>query len=380
MGDEQLKRYRSQAQRRYAASSSSSSSSSYSSLSSSLDADEVLAQLLAREEQAMNRANASTTRRTGRGRGRWGVGVGRGGRGQNNPQTACIPSELMLTDMRRSGPPSSPSFDIYLQQAAYENERLNQAFLNSIMSQRDQYIGRGFGEVTSASSNDRDVIGLMSRELTDADYNTLLNLEDVKNTRGASEIDISRLPTFTFRKRNANQSENHANESAGKHARGDEIFPKRRKKSNDRTNQISGVKNAEGVIVIDSDDDGVDCSRNTDHDSHNRTLDVGGQQDIKGVIVLLDDSPQPKNEVDTFLAPTSAKPNDNTDAGANITEDPVSCKDQEEDEDASCCICMEDYQTGDHMITLPCLHVFHRDCIIPWLKNCASCPIDKSKI
>ena len=175
MGDDQLERYRTQARRRYASSSASSSSSS--SLSTIFDTDEVLTRLLAQEQAAMNRTNAAASRRggIGRSRGRWGGrGTGRGGRGRSSPQSTYLPSDSLVTDMRRSGPPSSPSFDIYLQQAAYENELFNQAYLNEIIAQH-QYTAMGYGEMASAHSNDMNLMSLMSRDLTDADYNTLLN-------------------------------------------------------------------------------------------------------------------------------------------------------------------------------------------------------------
>lgn len=43
---------------------------------------------------------------------------------------------------------------------------------------------------------------------------------------------------------------------------------------------------------------------------------------------------------------------------------------------ASCCICMEDLVTGDAVKWLPCTHVFHADCIDPWLAVNSTCPTD----
>lgn len=40
-----------------------------------------------------------------------------------------------------------------------------------------------------------------------------------------------------------------------------------------------------------------------------------------------------------------------------------------------CTVCMDDFQVGDSARQLPCEHFFHQDCILPWLKVHASCPI-----
>ena len=46
-----------------------------------------------------------------------------------------------------------------------------------------------------------------------------------------------------------------------------------------------------------------------------------------------------------------------------------------------CIICMENYEIGDEVETLPCFHLFHKECIDKWFKsNKDSCPICKNKI
>ena len=45
-----------------------------------------------------------------------------------------------------------------------------------------------------------------------------------------------------------------------------------------------------------------------------------------------------------------------------------------------CTICLEDYVNGDDSIALPCIHIFHANCIKTWLKNQNTCPICKYEI
>lgn len=44
----------------------------------------------------------------------------------------------------------------------------------------------------------------------------------------------------------------------------------------------------------------------------------------------------------------------------------------------TCGVCLVDFQGGEEIRTLPCGHLFHRECIDHWLLNCSiSCPVDK---
>ena len=51
-----------------------------------------------------------------------------------------------------------------------------------------------------------------------------------------------------------------------------------------------------------------------------------------------------------------------------------------DNEKKNCVICLEDFKTGDKTIILPCIHIFHNNCIKNWLKKQNSCPICKFKI
>ena len=45
-----------------------------------------------------------------------------------------------------------------------------------------------------------------------------------------------------------------------------------------------------------------------------------------------------------------------------------------------CVICMDNYVKGDKIISLPCIHMFHENCIKSWLIKERKCPICKFKV
>lgn len=46
----------------------------------------------------------------------------------------------------------------------------------------------------------------------------------------------------------------------------------------------------------------------------------------------------------------------------------------------TCNICLELYETGSHVRTLPCFHFYHSDCVDVWLRGRNSCPVCKRKV
>ncbi|KAJ5076766.1 target of erk kinase mpk-1 [Anaeramoeba ignava] len=43
-----------------------------------------------------------------------------------------------------------------------------------------------------------------------------------------------------------------------------------------------------------------------------------------------------------------------------------------------CCICLEKFNEGDNITTLPCFHIFHSSCIQTWLNMNKVCPLCKT--
>lgn len=53
---------------------------------------------------------------------------------------------------------------------------------------------------------------------------------------------------------------------------------------------------------------------------------------------------------------------------------------EEVDKVLQCSVCMEDFQLDEKVRQMPCLHNFHTDCIVPWLKLHGTCPICRKSL
>uniref|UniRef100_A0A7S4V3R6 RING-type domain-containing protein n=1 Tax=Alexandrium monilatum TaxID=311494 RepID=A0A7S4V3R6_9DINO len=42
---------------------------------------------------------------------------------------------------------------------------------------------------------------------------------------------------------------------------------------------------------------------------------------------------------------------------------------------ACCLICLADFEGDDAVLTLPCRHIFHRECLVRWLQQSQACPL-----
>ncbi|KAG0340818.1 hypothetical protein BG000_010999 [Podila horticola] len=48
--------------------------------------------------------------------------------------------------------------------------------------------------------------------------------------------------------------------------------------------------------------------------------------------------------------------------------------DAELEDKLDCSVCKDDFTKADNLLQLPCKHIFHEDCIKPWLKVSGTCP------
>ncbi|KAL3821394.1 hypothetical protein ACJIZ3_007299 [Penstemon smallii] len=51
-----------------------------------------------------------------------------------------------------------------------------------------------------------------------------------------------------------------------------------------------------------------------------------------------------------------------------------SVKSQDED-GKRCAVCLEDFDTRQFVMLTPCNHMFHEECIVPWMKSQGKCPV-----
>ena len=42
---------------------------------------------------------------------------------------------------------------------------------------------------------------------------------------------------------------------------------------------------------------------------------------------------------------------------------------------AECAVCKDAFAAGDEATRLPCKHLYHGDCISPWLESHSTCPV-----
>ncbi|EZA49733.1 hypothetical protein DMN91_007710 [Ooceraea biroi] len=68
---------------------------------------------------------------------------------------------------------------------------------------------------------------------------------------------------------------------------------------------------------------------------------------------------------DAKLPPPASK-----DAVENLSEIKI-----ESTESKQCPVCLKEFEVDDKAKLMPCQHVFHQECIIPWLQKTNSCPL-----
>lgn len=50
------------------------------------------------------------------------------------------------------------------------------------------------------------------------------------------------------------------------------------------------------------------------------------------------------------------------------------------DDGKRCAVCLEDFEREESVMLTPCNHMFHQDCIVPWVKSNGQCPVCRFSI
>ncbi|EOY03864.1 hypothetical protein QUC31_017536 [Theobroma cacao] len=67
-------------------------------------------------------------------------------------------------------------------------------------------------------------------------------------------------------------------------------------------------------------------------------------------------------------------------AASSVVERLVEVKIGIENDGFCCIVCIEEFEEGEIVKGLPCLHYYHGDCIIPWLRIRATCPLCRCEL
>jgi len=73
-------------------------------------------------------------------------------------------------------------------------------------------------------------------------------------------------------------------------------------------------------------------------------------------------------------AQSSAPPPASAEAIASLPKRKVTAKDLKKDEKRACAVCQDDFEVGTETVELPCGHLYHEDCVKPWLRQHNTCP------
>jgi len=52
----------------------------------------------------------------------------------------------------------------------------------------------------------------------------------------------------------------------------------------------------------------------------------------------------------------------------------------DDDDEVECPICLKKFEAGEECNKLPCKHLFHVTCLMPWLEKTSSCPLCRAEL
>ncbi|MBA0682804.1 hypothetical protein Goari_024497 [Gossypium aridum] len=81
-----------------------------------------------------------------------------------------------------------------------------------------------------------------------------------------------------------------------------------------------------------------------------------------------------ENDPNRYGTPPASKSAIDSLPSVKITKDHLSSKSNQ------CAVCMDDFEEGIQAKRMPCRHLYHKDCILPWLELHNSCPVCRHEL
>jgi hypothetical protein len=78
--------------------------------------------------------------------------------------------------------------------------------------------------------------------------------------------------------------------------------------------------------------------------------------------------------------PTGAAPPASAQALQKLDRRVVDAELRGQDDKFDCSVCLDEMKVGDTIVSLPCKHFFHEDCVVAWLSSHNTCPVCRSPI
>ncbi|KAG4159667.1 hypothetical protein ERO13_D02G189000v2 [Gossypium hirsutum] len=81
-----------------------------------------------------------------------------------------------------------------------------------------------------------------------------------------------------------------------------------------------------------------------------------------------------ENDPNRYGTPPASKSAIDSLPSVKITKDHLSSKSKQ------CAVCMDDFEEGIQAKRMPCRHLYHKNCILPWLELHNSCPVCRHEL
>ncbi|XP_011159598.1 E3 ubiquitin-protein ligase Iruka isoform X2 [Solenopsis invicta] len=243
----------------------------------------------------------------------------------------------------------------------------------------------GFIEELESSSNEGSSgMDVNSEDLSDGDidiltYNPMLSAQRVDRDRDIIEMIMGLSNTYTNQQLNTNQQPGGGNRNyvlGGRRRSNWSRNPQDGRRSSTRRRQESLPVPIESFIqdFIFNLSGAASLSNSVGQDAQPSVLFLGnpgdyvwGRDGLDAIVTQL------LNQMDGTGPPPLSRNQIDEIPTTTIMQSQVDCKLQ-------CSVCWEDFKLSEPVRQLPCQHVYHAPCIVPWLELHGTCPICRQNL